>query len=153
MVDLRKMVGTIAVAIGLVLPCPGLASAKQLCISFNTEPYFLDGSIPKKGKCGQFFLINNNGDFPGFLAFGAVCLSADGTTVLFNTTDGYFGGPETTQGGFIKSTGAGAAVDCVASTSGTFCETDSVTVASCSGQTIPPEVFSPLSVVKRSMGD
>lgn len=152
--ELRRTFGRIAGAIGILLICTGPASAKQLCLSVNAEQYLLSGKIPKKNACSSIILVNTNGTFTGFVASGGMCLSSDGTTVLFTTSDGFFGYPETLQGSWVTSTGDGSVNDCIVPDTGTICFSDTVTVASCTGNSIPDAVSGPAALsVKRSAGD
>jgi len=144
--------GRIAGAIGILVVLCAPASAKDLCISFNGNPYFANVSIPGKNNCKPVYLLTTNTSLPGYLATGAICLSSDGTTVLLSLSDGYFNGPETIQGTWDKSTGLGTANDCVVPST-TFCSVDAVTVTSCRSQSIPDAVLDPSSaVVKSSTG-
>ncbi len=139
--------GRIAGAIGILVALCAPASANDLCITLDTSPYFANTSIPGKNQCKSLYLLAEAADgFPGFLANGAICLSSDGTTVLFNAVTGYFGEPETVQGTWVKSTGLGIVSDCTAS----GCGSAIVTVTSCKSQSIPAAVFDPFSVLVKS---
>ena len=111
--DLRKILGIIAGAIGILLVCCLPASAKDLCFTLGTNAYFTSASIPSKGLCETFSLAAKAPYFPGYLATGSMCLSSNGTTVLLNLSDGYFNGTESIQGTFNKNTGAGTVSDCI----------------------------------------
>src|ERR1700684_1007902 len=145
--NLRENWGKIALAVGMLLIFSGPASAKakkQICIDFGTTEYLFVGKIPAKNKCASFDVVDSFGNFPpGYLANGSACESGDGTSILFTTSDGYFGQPETIQGTLATSTASGPCNDCV----GTSCVAVTCSLVFCSGQTIPEDVFDPASVL------
>jgi len=139
--------GRIAGAIGILVVLCAPASAKDLCISFNSSAYFANTSIPGKNQCKPLYVVAEAATgLPGFLGTGSICLSSDASTVLLNLETGYFGAPETEQGTWVKSTGLGSSDDCFA----TGCATESLTVTSCSAQPIPASVLDPASALVRS---
>jgi len=142
--ELRKILGIIAGAIGILLVCCLPASAKDLCFALGTNPFFTSASIPSKNQCETFSLAAKAPYFPGYLATGSMCLSSNGTTVLLNLSDGYFNGTESIQGTFNKNTGAGTISDCIAPDGkANSCSTASVTVKTCATQSIPAAEFDP----------
>jgi len=152
--NLRGNWGKIALAVGMLLIFSGPASAKpkkQTCFEVNSNEFLFVGKIPGKNKCTSFQTVDTFSIFPGFMSNGAACLSGDGSTLLFTTSDGYFSGPETLQGSIATSTATGTCADCVVSS----CFADTCSLVFCSGQTIPADVLSdPSSLLSRgsSMG-
>ncbi len=163
--NLRGNLGRIALAMGMLLIFSGPASAKskkQVCFDIDGNEYLFVGKIPGKNKCSSFHTVDTFGIFPGFMSNGAACLSGDGSTLLFTTSDGYFSGPETVQGSIATSTATGSCEDCVVSD----CFADTCSLVFCSGQTIPADMLSgpaglfveriidgrPLTLIAESLG-
>jgi hypothetical protein len=148
MMDLRGNLGRIALAMGMLLVCSGPVSAKskkQTCFEASTTELLYVGTIPSNNKCNSFYLVDTFGTFPGYVANGAACLSGDGSTLLFTTSDGYFTAPESIQGSLATSTATGSCKGCV----GSSCVTTSCSLVFCSGQTIPADVSDPASFLSR----
>ncbi len=142
--ELRRILGIFAGAIGILLVCSLPASAKDLCFTLGTNAFFTSVSIPSKGQCETFSLAAKAPNFPGYLATGSMCLSSSGNTVLLNLSDGYFDGVESIQGTFKKNTGAGTVSDCIAlDDNSNKCSTADITVKTCAAQTIPDAEFDP----------
>jgi hypothetical protein len=152
--NLRGTLGMIALAMGMLLICSVPASAKskkQTCIEVNGNEYLFVGKVPGRNKCASFQTVDTFNIFPGFMSNGAACESGDGTTLLFTTSDGYFGGPETLQGSLATSSASGPCEDCVLGS----CASYTCDLVFCSGQTIPSDVVSnPTSLLSKgsSMG-
>ncbi|MGD1027878.1 hypothetical protein [Candidatus Binatus soli] len=153
--ELRRILGIIAGAIGILLVCCLPASANDLCFTLGSNVYFTSVSIPSKNQCETFSLAAKAPSFPGYLATGSMCLSSNGTTVLLNLSDGYFNGTESIQGTFNKNTGAGTVSDCTAPEGNpNKCSTADVTVKTCATQSIPAAEFDPApKLVNSSVGD
>jgi hypothetical protein len=150
--ELRRILGRIAGAIGILLVCSLQASASDLCFTLGSGAYFASASIPSKNQCAALYLVAKAAtDLPGYLATGSLCLSSDGTTVLLNLSNGYFDGLESIQGTFKKSTGKGTVSDCIAPDGkSNTCSTTDITVKTCSAQSIPDAAFDPASKPERS---
>ena len=54
--ELRRILGIIAGAIGILLVGSLPASAKDLCFTFGSHVFFTSVSIPSKGQCETFSL-------------------------------------------------------------------------------------------------
>jgi hypothetical protein len=146
--NLRGNLGRIALAVGMLLICSGPASAKskkQTCIDLGPNEFLYVGKIPSSNKCNSFYVVGTSVSL-GFLANGAICLSGDGSTLLFTMIDGFLSAPETIQGSLATTTASGPCKDCVGST----CNTATCSLVFCSGQTIPSDAFDPLSALSRS---
>lgn len=153
--ELRRILGIIAGALGIILVCSLPASAKDLCFAFGSHVFFTSVSIPSKNQCETFSLATKAASLPGYLATGSMCLSSNGATVLLNLSNGYFDGLESLQGTFNKNTGAGTVSDCTAPEGKpNTCSTADFTVKTCATQPIPAAEFDPApKLMNSSVGD
>jgi hypothetical protein len=84
----RKPLKASVLALTLALMLPGLAAAKDFCITINSSSYILTGKsfvAPMKGKCKPWTGLVIQSGFDGPSA-GTACVSSDGTRLNLTVT-------------------------------------------------------------------